>query len=198
MNTVTRVTIGMLLVLGMWASDASADSWISPLVGVNFGGDAGGTFTQVANERQHVTYGFDGGGMLGGVFGLEFDFAYTRHFYGTGPGVGDNSVLTAMPMLLIGIPIGGQKGAGFRPYGTVGAGLIHRSLTVGSLSVFDGENSFGYSVGGGAMIFFADHIGIRGDYRYIRNFSVDDLLALDIRRGTFDFSRAVGAVVFRF
>ena len=198
MKTAARVAMWMLLVCGMWASDARADGWISPFVGVNFGGDAGGTFTQVAEDRQHVTYGVDMGGMLGGVFGIEFDLAYTKHFFGTGAAVSDNSVLTAMPMLVIGIPIGGQRGAGFRPYGTAGAGLIHRSLNVGSVSIFDGENSFGYSLGGGAMIFFADHFGIRGDYRYIRNFSVDEILELDIRRGTFNFSRATGALVFRF
>jgi hypothetical protein len=38
------------------------------------------------------------------------------------------------------------------------------------------------------------------EYRYTRNFSVDDLniANIDLERGTFNYSRATGAVVFRF
>jgi opacity protein-like surface antigen len=186
-----------VLGLSLWAAPAQADGWISPFVGVNFGGDAGGTFSQAAKERQHVVYGLDAGGMFGGVFGLEFDLGYTRHFFGTGPTVSDSSVFTAMPALIIGIPIGGQRGPGFRPYATAGLGVFHRSLNIANQSIFDG-NSLGYSVGFGAMGFLGTNFGIRGDYRYFRNVETDEIALLDIRRGTFDFSRASIGAVFRF
>jgi opacity protein-like surface antigen len=189
------------MLLGFWActSEARADSWFSPFVGADFGGDAGGTFTQAAKDRQHVTYGFDAGGMLGGVFGVELDLAYTNKFYGEGLGISDNSLLTVMPTAVIGIPIGGQKGPGFRPYATAGLGLIHRSVDILGQSVFD-NNRLGYSLGFGAMGFVATHFGIRGDYRYFRNVEVDEISLgnVDIRGGTFDFSRASVGAVFRF
>jgi opacity protein-like surface antigen len=102
-----------------------------------------------------------------------------------------------MPALIIGIPIGGQRGPGFRPYATAGLGVFHRSLNIANQSIFDG-NSLGYSVGFGAMGFLGTNFGIRGDYRYFRNVEVDEIALLDIRRGTFDFSRASIGAVFRF
>ena len=63
------------------------------------------------------------------------------------------------------------------------------------------ENDFGYTLGGGLNIYFNDTVGIRGDYRYFRNFTVDDFVdfvELEVDRGTFDFSRASVGVLFRF
>jgi Outer membrane protein beta-barrel domain len=196
-RAVVRATTLILCLLWFGVAEARGDGWISPFVGVNFGGSAGGTFSQVAEDRQHLTYGFDAGGMFGGVFGLEFDFAYTSQFFGSGSQVVDNSLMTVMPAFIVGIPVGGQKGLGFRPYATAGAGLIRRSIGGGPLAILTGSD-FGYSVGGGAMLFLGTPFGIRGDYRYFRNFEVDNLLALGFQRGTFNFSRATIAAVFRF
>ena len=60
------------------------------------------------------------------------------------------------------------------------------------------RNDFGYTLGGGVMGYFTDHVGLRGDLRYFRNFQVDDidLTGVDFERGTFNFGRAtVGAAV---
>jgi opacity protein-like surface antigen len=191
--------VAALTVLGLWtfAADARADGYVSPFVGVNFGGDAGGTFREAAEERQHLTYGFSAGGMGAGVFGVEFDLGYTSNFYGNGSGISDNSVLTAMPALIIGIPIGGQQGPGIRPYATAGLGLIRRSVDLFGESIFDG-NKLGYSLGGGVMGYFATNVGIRADYRYFRNVEVDDITEFEFSRGTFDFSRASVGILFRF
>jgi len=76
---------------------------------------------------------------------------------------------------------------------------VKRDADFGSLSSI-AKNDLAYALGGGVMVFFNDHIGVRGEYRYTRNFSVDDLniANIDLERGTFNYSRATGAVVFRF
>lgn len=50
------------------------------------------------------------------------------------------------------------------------------------------------------MIFLADHVGVRGDVRYIRNFKIDDfsLSGVSVERGTFNVGRASAGVLFRF
>ena len=104
-----------------------------------------------------------------------------------------------MPSLVLGIPLGGQSGPGIRPFVLAGAGLVRRNFDAGTLTSFS-QNDLAYTLGGGVMGFFSNSIGIRGDVRYIRNFSVDDfdLTGIDFERGTFNFSRASAGIIFRF
>jgi opacity protein-like surface antigen len=130
----------------------------------------------------------------------------TPDFFGESDDVllGDNNVLTWMGNVLIGVPVGGQSGFGLRPFATGGVGLIRRRVeSTGDLLELS-SNDFGYNVGAGLMIFFGDRFGIRGDYRYYRNFStsdfdldfLDDLLGEEAEE--FSFSRFSGAFVIRF
>ena len=105
-----------------------------------------------------------------------------------------------MPSLVIGIPIGGQKGGGVRPYFVAGAGLMRRDVDFDTLDSIT-ENDWGYTLGGGLMVYFSDSFGIRGDVRYLRNFKADafDLLTdFEFERGTFNFGRATVGALFRF
>ena len=194
-----RVAALVLLGLSALAGDARADGYVSPFAGVVFGGDAGGTFNQAAQDRNRGTFGVDVGGMSGGVLGVELDVGYTKNFFGTGGGFSDNSILTVMPTAIIGIPIGGQRGAGLRPYATAGLGLIRRNLDFLGQSVFDG-NKLAYGVGFGAMGFFATRVGIKGDIRYFRSVQVDEIgIGIpNFQKGNFAFSRASVGVVFRY
>jgi opacity protein-like surface antigen len=136
--------------------------------------------------------------MGAGIFGAELDVAYADNFFGDGGG--DNSLLTIMPSLIVGAPVGGTTGPGIRPYVTAGIGLLRRDLDLGDEGVFE-DSSAAYSLGFGVMGFFTDHVGIRGDYRYFRNFEADEEAdgdGIDFDAGTFNFSRAAAAVVFRF
>jgi opacity protein-like surface antigen len=196
MRLLVRISV-LVCGLTLAASNARADVYISPFVGVYFGGDAGGEFIDEAEERDRLAWGFAAGGMRAGAFGAEIDVAYTSDFFGTE--IGDNSLLTIMPTAIIGIPLGGQRGPGLRPYATAGLGVIRRRINVGGANVLD-DTDGAYSVGFGVMGFVATPVGFRADYRYFRNFSSDliDLGNLEIRRGTFDFSRASAGIVFRF
>src|SRR5215510_1939243 len=100
--TVSRLTVvvGALMVCVACATTARADGFIAPYIGVNFGGDAEGTFNSNVRDRNHGAYGVSIGGMGGGVFGIELDVGYSPRFYGHGEFVGDNSVLTIMPAFI--------------------------------------------------------------------------------------------------
>jgi opacity protein-like surface antigen len=171
----------------VWApAPVSAEGFISPWAGVNFGSEG---------LEGNGSYGVTGGYMGAGVIGGEVDFGYSPNPFGD---VEDNSMITLMGNVIIGIPIGGTSGVGVRPYGTAGVGLLrqHRS-EFGAIPEFS-NNDFGFNLGAGLMGFFNDHVGLRGDLRYFRDFQADtsdDGLNIDL--GAFDFWRASIGVVFR-
>jgi opacity protein-like surface antigen len=204
-DTVTRIAklfrFLPALVLALAPATASADGWVSGSVGTVFGGAAGSGFSQAVENQSKTTYGFTVGGMGGGIFGAELDLGYTPKFFGSDASVSSSGVLTATGNLLIGVPIGGQSGPGIRPYGTIGIGLLRRNIEFQEGLAKIDSNDFGYTLGGGVMGFFSDNFGIRGDYRYYRNFTKDDNLDggfLGFDTGTFNFSRASVGIVIRF
>ena len=109
-----------------------------------------------------------------------------------------SNVTTFMFNAIVGIPVGGQSGGGFRPYFSGGLGLLQSSLTSAD-ELFEVSNSeFGINLGGGAMGFMSDHVGFRGDVRYYRSLvDPDEDNEFDIDLGTFDFWRATAGVTFR-
>src|SRR5262249_42712079 len=103
--------------------------------------------------------------------------------------------------VIVGIPIGGTHGTGVRPYAGGGVGLI-RTQIEGTGTVFtplSSTNLFGSDLGAGVMGYFNDHVGLRGDYRYMRatkeiNGSIN---SIDFRNHRLHFSRLTIGVVFR-
>lgn len=188
------------LALAIAPSAAWADGYFVPFIGANFGGNVGRPLSETVDDRNRFAWGFGVGGMAGGIFGAEFDFSYTHNFYASnGTVVTKSNLITAMPALVIGIPVGGQHGAGIRPYVLAGAGLLRRDLDFNTVDTLS-RNDFGYTLGGGVMGYFTDHVGLRGDLRYFRNFKVDDisLTGVNVEKGTFNFGRASLGLLFRF
>jgi hypothetical protein len=199
MKTLKAALMGALLLVCA-PSAARADVYLTPFAGVNFGGDVGQPLGVALEDRNRVTYGFGFGFMSAGVLGLELDLGYTKNFYTDENAiVADNSLLTVMPAVVFGIPLGGQQGAGIRPYALAGAGLVRRNVDFANLLSLS-DSQAGYQFGFGVMGFLGDHFGIRGDVRYIRNFEADDLevVGVSLEEGTFDFGRASVGAVFRF
>jgi opacity protein-like surface antigen len=182
-----------LLSLGCFAApaDAHAQGFISPLIGFDFGGDSGcPTASDCEDKNSNIGVAF---GSLGAV-GYEGELSYARNFFGETPGTSSN-VLTFMNNLMIAPKIGAV-----RPYVLIGVGLIKTRVefTVPSLLELD-NNSFGWDFGGGLMVFFGDHIGIRGDLRKFKSFQTDDAIPfLPFGDEKLGFNRAAAAVVFAF
>jgi hypothetical protein len=144
---------------------ARADGFVTPWVGGAFGTGAN---TSVDNGRG--TFGVSAGGMGAGIIGGEFDFGYNPSFFGTKTEFGNNSILNFMGNVIVGVPLGGTYGKGVRPYVVGGLGLI-RSQIDGNAALFtpsSSNNMLGWDAGFGVMGYFNDHVGIRGDIRYLR------------------------------
>ena len=139
---------------------ARADGFFTPWVGSAFGSNI---------QNGQTTVGVSAGSMGAGIVGGEADFGWSPSFFGNQSDFGHNTVMNLMGNLILGVPVGGQHGAGIRPYVVGGVGLIRTQIDGGTLAkVSSSDNMFGWDAGGGVMGYFADHVGIRGDLRYLR------------------------------
>jgi hypothetical protein len=179
---------------------ARADWLFTPNIGAGFGGDSG--IGADGEGSTHLSWGASIGWMGAGIFGWEADLAYTPEFFEADDNdldlIENSNVTSFMANVLVGIPVGGQTGGGFRPYVSGGAGLL-QSQVQGDDDLFEVTNSeFGVNIGAGAMGFMSDHIGFRGDLRYYRQLSdPDEDNEFDIDFGDFDFWRGTAGVTFR-
>lgn len=184
----------LLLVIG--PASARADWLFIPNIGVGFGGDL------PSNDK--LTYGASIAYMGAGVLGFEGDFAWTPNFFEDSNNNVDlftdsDNVSAAMANVIVGIPIGGTSGGGFRPYVASGFGLM-RTHVVDNSQLFDlSSNDWGWDLGFGAMGFMTQHVGFRGDLRYYRDLESHDtgdfLLLND--SSNFNYWRGTAGVAFR-
>jgi opacity protein-like surface antigen len=175
---------------------ARADGWIAPWLGSAFG-------SNIDNGRG--TFGVSAGAMGAGVIGGEVDFGYNPSFFGTQNDFGNNSVLNVMGNVIVGVPIGGTYGKGVRPYVLGGIGLMRTQIDgVSNASFFkpaSSDNMFGWDAGAGVMGFFNDHIGLRGEIRYLRGThdlsTSTGINSIDFNGNKLHFWRPSIGVVFR-
>jgi hypothetical protein len=171
---------------------AHAEGYVSPWVSAN----AGSSF-----DNGRAGFGVNAGGMGAGIIGGELDFGWSPSFFGTQNDFGNNSVIDLMGNLIVGVPVGGTHGAGVRPFVTTGIGLIRTQIDGGNLTLNNSShnNMFGWNVGAGVMGYFNDHVGLRGDLKYLRGF--EDLntgaTVIDVNGGQLHFWRAAVGVVLR-
>jgi opacity protein-like surface antigen len=189
-----KCAMAAALVLLLMPATAGADWLFTPNIGGTFGGNA--------NGNEHMSWGASIGWMGAGVFGWEADLAYTPEFFEPGDGdvdaIDNSNVTSWMANVLIGIPFGGQRGGGFRPYLSGGAGVLQTNVEDAE-QLFTIDNSeFGVNIGAGAMGFATDHVGFRGDLRYYRQLSdpTEDN-EFDIDFGNLDFWRGTVGLTFR-
>ena len=170
---------------------ARADGFFTPWVGSAFG-------SNIRNGQ--TTVGVSAGSMGAGIVGGEADFGWSPSFFGNQSDFGHNTVMNLMGNLILGVPVGGQHGAGIRPYVVGGVGLIRTQIDGGTIArVSSSDNMFGWDAGGGVMGYFADHVGVRGDLRYLRathelNTGVS---SIDINGDRLHFWRASIGIVIR-
>ena len=201
----SAVLVGV--VAGAAPAKASADWLFTPFVGINWGGSArfnesGADFEDKFERKSN--FGASLAWMGAGIFGFEADFGYSPNFFqdttgDTNFGYGDSNVTTLMGNVVLAAPIGGTSGKGIRPYASGGLGIIRTTIDDAD-DFFDVSSSdLGYNVGGGAHVFFADNIGLRGDVRYFRSLQDDEGGdGVDFSLGSFKFWRGTLGVSFRF
>lgn len=203
----TLLAAAFLVFLGGAAAPASADWLLTPYLGVTFGGEADfgdvGDFDD--NLERKVAYGVNASWMGGGIVGFEIDFGSTPNFFEATSGPsdfewGDSNMTTLMANVIVGAPVGGQTGVGFRPYGSAGLGLLRSNVDATALFDDLSTNELGFNVGAGAHAFFSDNVGLRGDIRYFRGLGGDDGgdALLELTTDDLNFWRGTVGVTFRF
>jgi hypothetical protein len=191
------IAVAALIVVVAPAS-AHADWLFTPVLGPTFGAD---TFGQ-----QHIAYGAALGWRDAEALGWEVEASVTPNFFedasdGALVFTGSGRVLTAMANAIIGV--NGDSATRVQPYVTGGVGMMQMHV-VSDGGLFSTTNHEpGFNVGGGAMVFPASMVGLRGDVRYLRSFrnqipSWTQGTDLDVAPGNFDFFRATLGVTFRF
>jgi hypothetical protein len=171
---------------------ARAEGYVTPWVGANWGSD-------LTNGR--AAFGVTAGGMGGGIFGGEVNFGYSPSFFGTQNDFGHNTVIDLMGNVIIGVPIGGGHAGVVKPFVTAGVGLLRTQIDGGTVAnVSSSNNMWGWNAGGGVMGYFNEHVGLRGDIRYLRGF--EDLATgnnvIDLNgNNQLHFWRISGGVVLR-
>lgn len=187
-RNVLGVAVAAALVLA--PATARAEGYFSPWVAAN---------TNSTFDSGRAGFGFNAGGMGAGIIGGEIDLGYSPSFFGTTDKFGNNSVIDLMGNVIVGVPVGGTHGAGIRPFVTAGLGLLRTQIDGGTLTrVSSSNNDLGWNAGAGVMGYFNDHVGLRGDIRYLRNIVNNSTsTTIDFDPGSFHFWRASIGVVLR-
>ena len=192
-HTKHAAIIVLLVGLGLaCARDAGAQGFINPFIGYNFGGDSGcAAITDCKDKNVNWGVAF---GAVGPIVGIEGEWSYTSDFFG------ETSARTSNVTTFMGNFLLAPRFGPVQPYGLAGLGLIRTSVeATGTTAAASDKNDFGYDLGGGVMVFFSRHVGVRGDVRYFHSFQVLDLLGLNVSSDTkLDFGRISGGVVFKF
>lgn len=204
------VTVAMCAVaLAAAPRSASADWLITPFVGWNFSGSAdvnGNGGQSFENQFEHkLDYGVSLANMGAGAVGFEVDFGYSPNFFERSTisnndfdFTNDSNVVTLTGNVIVGAPIGGHGGS-IRPYVVGGVGLVRTKVAdvPGTFEV-SSKNDFGFDLGAGVMGFFAQNIGLRGDFRYFRSFQGSSDNDLGLGLSNFHFWRGSAGVTFKF
>jgi opacity protein-like surface antigen len=170
-------------------SSASAQEYISPFIGSDFGGDSG--CPELANcEDRKLNWGVSVG-RLGSVLGTDLEFAYAKNFFGEIPGV-ESSVLTLMGNFMVAPRFGPAQ-----PYWLIGLGLMKTNVDSSTSSLLDsGKNHFAWDTGGGLIVFFSRHVGVRGEIRYFHAFQDLEILGIGLSNTKLNYGRAAAGIVF--
>jgi hypothetical protein len=194
--TMLRFRIGRIAILvfafavGASAS-ARADGFVNPFVGYHFGADS--ACASVTNcDQKDVEIGISFG-AVGPVLGFEVDLGNGNNFLGRAPNF-ESSVTTVMGNLLVAPQI-----AIVRPYVVGGLGLIHTHAALTGIDVpVTNDSALGWDLGGGLMIFFGTHVGVRGDLRAFKTLQDVTAFGFTLPDTRILFGRANIGVVFKF
>jgi len=133
------------------------------------------TLTSPSGSGGHTKRGFGVAfGTNGKIFGAETEISYHPEIIDTSlDGAAKSKVITFSEDLVFGPTVGHVKG-----YGAVGAGDLHLNVSsLSKLATADAEslssNYFTINVGGGAIGYITNHLGIRADLRYLRAYGID-------------------------
>ena len=193
-TAIRRLPLIALLAIGFTVGTAAqglAQGFISPLIGYDFGGDAGcPSVSNCEDKKVNVSVSV---GAMGTVLGFEAEVAYAPDFFGNSPAL-SSSVLTLMGNVML-VPRLGRV----RPYVLAGIGLIKTHVELTQASVFTTDNNnLGWDIGGGLIGLLGSHVGVRGDLRYFHAFQDLTVQGFTLSDAKLDYGRASVGLVLTF
>jgi hypothetical protein len=170
--------VGLLLVT---ASPAHAEWQFTPFLGYTFNGsttliDFGLVNNQTANDEPHIDFGGSVALLGAGPIGIEGYFVHTPNFFESKqfniflPRTLGSRTYSMMGNVVLTIPRSWNR-YGLRPMLSGGAGLIHAAVEDQGAVLGYRLNLWGVNVGGGAVGYLSDRVGVRFDLRYFQNIS---------------------------
>jgi opacity protein-like surface antigen len=191
---IRRLRLIALLAIGFTVGTAAqglAQGFISPLIGYDFGGDAGcPSVSNCEDTKVNVSVSV---GAMGTILGFEAEVAYAPDFFGNAPAL-SSSVLTLMGNVML-VPKLGRV----RPYVLAGIGVIKTHVELTQASVFTTDNNnLGWDIGGGLIAMLGHHVGVRGDLRYFHAFQDLTVQEFTLSDAKLDYGRASVGVVLTF
>ena len=160
---------------------ARAEWQFTPFLGYTFNGsttliDFGLVNNQTANDEPHLNFG-GGVSLLGeGPFGVEALYLDTPNFFESKqfnivlPRTLSSRTYAVMGNAVLTTPRSWNR-YGLRPLLSGGIGLIHASAEDQLDLLAYRLNLWGVNLGGGAVGFLSDRVGLRFDLRYFQNIS---------------------------
>ena len=164
-----RIAALSLLPLAFARPAVAADRQIRPFVGVTFGGRTTLVDLENAADKHHGMIGVTNT-ILGDIVGIDIDLARGPGFFQSGNRhlVLQSSVTTLMGNFVVAMPRRMTEYS-LRPYLVGGLGLMRVNVLdyFGALQIED--NFVAYDLGGGAIGFVTNRVGVCWDVRRFRN-----------------------------
>jgi hypothetical protein len=182
------MTIALVLAVMAFADDAAAqDNFVNVQIGRTVSTPGGGPGGSGAGFGLAI-------GQMSRTVSAETEFAYFPEPFDTAT-VQSSRFITASGNVLVGPTIGMVK-----VYGAIGFGDLYVGVTSASGGASIGNNYLTVNGGGGVMVFFAPHIGVRGDLRYHRATatSPDDFARVGLAVERLDFWRQTVGLTLKF
>ena len=163
------------------ASPARAEWQFTPFLGYTFNGsttliDFGLVNNQTANDEPHIDFGGSVSLLGEGPIGLEGYYIHTPNFFESKqfnivlPRTSGSQTYALMGNVVLTTPRAWNR-YGLRPMLSGGAGLMHAAAEDQLDLLAYRLNLWGINVGGGAVGFVSDRVGLRFDLRYFQNIS---------------------------
>ena len=213
MTSATRLLLLAALFAGLRPAEAMAEWQFAPFVGFTFAGEANINFLEDGPRDRHWLLGGSARLVGAGPIGFESLFLYSPGFFephDTEPVFADDApktIIESRTFALMGNVVLTTPRVwnqyGLRPYVSGGMGVLSvYALDQNNLLPARG-NLLGYNVGGGAVGFLTDRVGLRFDLRYISTTphnreSSEELLTVGNERVHVHFWTATVGVVFKY
>jgi hypothetical protein len=183
-----RLRTLLLVLVSMLAMPATAraDLFVTPFLGVKFGGSTSIVDLEIAAASKKLALGVAAMKMDARIIGYEVELGNINGFFereaSIGPLLKSGSYVTDLTgSVVLSLPPGVTAG-GLRPYAVLGGGLIHAE-SEDVLNIFQVRRTVpAINLGVGAVGLLTNNVGVRFDVRHLRSLSKDASVGVVGRR----------------